>query len=1149
MEPSRPDRRSGDTTRPSPTADPVPGERIGPYEVVREVARGGMATVMEVRDTRDSSTCALKLLLPLANAEEARSRFRREFRALSRLEHPNVLRVYEWGLRGERPWFTMELVEGCDLRTAVGACPHSKHRDHVERAEAVLLQVGRALAYIHDHGLVHRDVTPGNIMLTPSGEAKLMDFGVVKDLSADMTSVGEVIGTVAYISPEQIMGETVDARADLYSLGAVLYFLLTGRRPFTARTLQGYLEKHLHQQPRPVRELDPMVPAHLDEICLRLLAKDPADRYASAHHLLHVLGDVTTSESTRWPPHLVGRTLTKSRIRDAVDSISRKGPGSATLITGEPGLGKTRLLELAETWARRYGLPVARSRCRPNDRPFGAFRAVYQALATDSTSPVLKAAMGEADDGRPRERYPIISAFRDLVVARAPAVIILDDLENADPATLELLEYLIHNTLELDAHPVVFVLAHPLAQSDGSPVHLTLSPTVQRVRLQPLVQAEVEELVLSLLPNNAASRTLAARLHAESDGSPVIITDMLRRLHSDGVLAEDDGRMSLTLPAAEITRSSLPMPASLRHSLARRLAPLDARALDLARYLAVSRRSIELDVLLTAVGGNEDDVMEALDDLIEAGVATESRVNDVEKVDVTRRPLRGMLLESVSDEEQRRLYQVVGEALERHHRQRASEVVEELARHFELAGLAPKAYRYLILTARKHQNSSLFEETLGFLERALRMEPAAREFMLLDEADRQLAEVHLARSRALYSLGRGTEALAAAHEVERLAELVRDPRLQSEVARELGTQLRNQGDLDQAEPYLRRALERAEEAGDRSLLPMPLYQLGGIMWARGNLAQAERLWKNALTTAQRTGDERAQGFGFNGLGILAICKGNSIDARRHLERSAALFEHLGMLAPLSVAWVNLAELYLSTGMLRKAQELSERTVAKAREVQHPHGIAMGLTHRAQVLVELGRFDEALRNAQGALRLARELGVTDDIVQALTTMVQVELVRDRPTNALAYLRELSPLLETHDTEGITPQVVAWHAQALAALGRKREGVQVLHGSQTDERHWPHSRVRADLARGRALRLLDYPEAGRQLLQRALATAEANGYRFYQLLAHQELLQVVEDETTRARHARIARALARSLAANLPTEDSTRFMERGWGYIGE
>ncbi|NOY25769.1 MAG: serine/threonine protein kinase, partial [Oligoflexia bacterium] len=241
-----------------------------------------MATVLEVEHTASGARRALKLMLPVRRAHEVARRMEREFLALSRLDHPSVLKVYEAGLYQQRPWFVTEVLVGQELGVAVDLWRSLPPNRRFERAQRVLTRTAEALAYIHDRGLVHRDVTPSNIMLLDDGSVRLMDFGVVKDLGVDLTVAGEVVGTVAYIAPEQIVGGPVDARADLYALGAVLYLMLTGRRPFNARNLAGYLDKHLNRAPRPPRELAPTLPARLDEICLRLLQKDPDDRFASA---------------------------------------------------------------------------------------------------------------------------------------------------------------------------------------------------------------------------------------------------------------------------------------------------------------------------------------------------------------------------------------------------------------------------------------------------------------------------------------------------------------------------------------------------------------------------------------------------------------------------------------------------------------------------------------------------------------------------------------------------------------------------------------------------------------------------------------------------------------------------------------------------
>ena len=419
-----------------------------------------MATVLAVVDIRTGEQLGLKLLLPMQLEEEARARFRTEFRSLSRLAHPNVLRVYESGVVGDRPWFSMELLEGHDLTQEVQVLRDLPPDQRFSRIADIIKQLGHALAYIHDRGLVHRDVKPGNIRVCADGSVKLMDFGVVKEHGTEHTAVGELIGTVAYMAPEQIQGLEPDARVDLYALGAVMYLLLTGARVFSAHSIHGFMDKHLNEPPTPPQSIDAKIPDLLQTVALRLLEKDPADRFASAAHLLYALGqrgeEVDVAE--KWPPGTVGRIPIKARLHESIERVVKSQAGGAFLLIGPTGYGKTRLLELTGAWAEHRGILTAAGRCRPNDRPFGAFTGVYAALAPDGTHPILQAVFGGEGDA-PKERYPVIAAFRDLVESVGPCVILIDDLENADPATLELLVFLIRNTLERGSNPVLFALS------------------------------------------------------------------------------------------------------------------------------------------------------------------------------------------------------------------------------------------------------------------------------------------------------------------------------------------------------------------------------------------------------------------------------------------------------------------------------------------------------------------------------------------------------------------------------------------------------------------------------------------------------------------------------------------------------------------
>ncbi len=258
----------------------------GRYELDGIVGRGGMAEVFRARDIRLDRIVAVKTLRDdLARDQTFQARFRREAQSAASLNHPSIVAVYDTGedMVGPTPvpYIVMEYVDGRTLRDLL----RDDRRLLPERALEITDGVLRALDYSHKNGIVHRDIKPGNVMLTRTGDVKVMDFGIaraVSDAQATMTQTAQVIGTAQYLSPEQARGERVDARSDLYSTGCLLYELLTGRPPFTGDSPVAIAYQHVRENPVPPSRVDPEIPAWADSIVLKAMEKDPADRYQSA---------------------------------------------------------------------------------------------------------------------------------------------------------------------------------------------------------------------------------------------------------------------------------------------------------------------------------------------------------------------------------------------------------------------------------------------------------------------------------------------------------------------------------------------------------------------------------------------------------------------------------------------------------------------------------------------------------------------------------------------------------------------------------------------------------------------------------------------------------------------------------------------------
>jgi serine/threonine-protein kinase len=270
-----------------------PGRMLGDrYQIGEVIGRGGMAEVHEGRDLRLGRRVAVKILRPdLARDPSFQARFRREAQSAAALNHPNIVAVYDTGedtLMGEGetavivPYIVMEYVDGMTLRQLLA----SGRRLLPERALEIGAGVLSALDYAHRHGIVHRDIKPANVMLTRTGDVKVMDFGIARAMNdtntATMTAAQSVMGTAQYLSPEQARGEVVDARSDLYSASVLLYELLTGKPPFTGDSPVSIAYQHVSEMPTPPSQVDPGVTSEIDAVVLRALAKSPDDRYQTA---------------------------------------------------------------------------------------------------------------------------------------------------------------------------------------------------------------------------------------------------------------------------------------------------------------------------------------------------------------------------------------------------------------------------------------------------------------------------------------------------------------------------------------------------------------------------------------------------------------------------------------------------------------------------------------------------------------------------------------------------------------------------------------------------------------------------------------------------------------------------------------------------
>ena len=386
---------------------------IGRYVVLGRIGKGGMGMVYRGLDEALEREVAVKTLTGEGSFdEESRRRFEVEAKAAARLQHPNIVTVFERGEDRGVPYIAMEMLPGADLEALL----RSGEALSLEEKLDVVIQVARGLAYAHENRIVHRDIKPSNIRLLDDGTAKIMDFGIAKQEGTQLTRTGTMLGTIHYMSPEQVRGHKLDGRSDVFSLGVILYELLAGRRPFKGEGVTDVLYQIVHEEPSPLDlsslgELSP----RLQEIVSRALAKEPPERYPTATQLAADLASVVAAQRC-----LEGADAAPPTVQEAVAAARRQVKEGRT----EEGVRRLRELQEAHPHsletrrALRSALREKSRREKPPDPEATAFpelEATFQNPPTSREPETLAPADGGAVRAGERDGAP---AFADAVPRR-----------------------------------------------------------------------------------------------------------------------------------------------------------------------------------------------------------------------------------------------------------------------------------------------------------------------------------------------------------------------------------------------------------------------------------------------------------------------------------------------------------------------------------------------------------------------------------------------------------------------------------------------------------------------------------------------------------------------------------------------------------
>jgi len=1078
---------------------PVPrldGTSLGRYEIRREIGRGGMGVVYEAHDSKLHRTVAIKVLPAEAVDEAARIRFLQEARAAATLNHPNVVAIHDAGDDDGRPYLVMEYVPGASLADHPPAT--------LDEALGIARLVCDALEHAHAHGLVHRDLKPGNILVhrdTDPPVVKLTDMGIALTRGAvRVTHSGAFLGTPSFIAPEQALGKEVDGRADLYSLGVMLYGWATGRLPFEGDDALAVVSQHIHAPVVPPRTYRRDLPASLEAIILKLLAKERAARYASAAELREALVAVDTDASgdaTECVPiealrrgRLVGREEELARLQEIWAGVLSGGTHLA-LVSGEPGIGKTRLANEVMASAQLDGALSLTGGCYENEAttPYLPFLEAFRRIVQESSDERLAECLGDTASEIARlapeietrlgpfperaslppqeERlrmFDAVARFLRRVADRRGLCFFLDDLQWADHGSLALLHYLLR---QLGSDPILFLgtyreveldRAHALSKSL---VEWNRERLATRVRLDRLDLEATSRMIRTLLGQDDVSRQFIASLHAETEGNPFFVEEIVKALIAEGDIVRDDSGWHRKASGEHM------LPQSVKAAIGSRLEQVSDTCSEVLRTAAVVGKLFDFEELLSTSNRTEDELLDALD---EASSAQLIVARAGETFAFTHDKIREVLYEELNPIRRRRVHARIAEGLEAMAAKGKKDVaVEELAHHFIESGDYEKGLEYADRAAVSARAVFAWDEAIDMLARARECAEAlerGEDVIRLDAAQGEAAFAKGDVSASIAHYERAIEAesnpdrrnalrarcgevcqVALVPEGREYARLVLDEvdpeRAPTVAAQAMMVRARYHhldGELDDAAALYRKALVLAEPDGEPGLLVRLYSYLAGTLQHRAEFEQSDDLARRSI----RLGEERhaPEGIllGYEFLAENAYARGWFDESREWSWKEHALAREVQ--AGERLAWSHFFVLADQiTGRLDEAEKHYGPALEVARRVGDRRLELFISSSHAGCLILRGKLDEAAALVEPIIREVDEAHLTAHRIVCRVWWVWILRLQGRLEEAVAEARIALGIWREKGEDGLAVQSVLL-VEPLVLAGHFDEAREVL-----------------------------------------------------------------------------------------------------------
>jgi ABC-type oligopeptide transport system substrate-binding subunit/predicted Ser/Thr protein kinase len=751
------------------------------YRIDKKIGQGGMGTVYCGFDTALERRVAIKMLTKSGLGTEERGKLISEAQTAAKLNHPNIVTIYDVGEDDSStgfgqafPFIVMEYVEGESL--------YEVRPETLEETLQILHQVCAGLEHAHEHGIIHRDLKPENVVLTRDGTAKLMDFGLARSIASRYSMDGIIAGTVFYLAPEQALGQVIDPRTDLYSLGVMMYELTTGELPFIAQDPIAVISQHLHAPVVPPRAKNGEISHLLDGLIIKLLSKDPHARPASAGEVKQILESAEILYAPAIPiqefsvlerivrGRIVGRGE-ELQVARAAWQKAAAGDSQLLLISGEAGIGKTRLTYEVVTLAEiSGGRALIGANYAEGSAPYGAFKQILRAaLSLDLELPDEVLANLLILNPELQHRFPDLSIhepkdpqseqqslFESLVVLfttlsdRTPTLLIIEDAQWADSGTLSMLRYLARNTRH--QRVMIVVTFREIDLDEARTFHEVLHDfdregLAKPLRLNRLNRKDSGELLAILFAEGITAELLDG-IYNETEGNPFFIEEVCKSLVDSGKFYFENGQWHR--PSIE----ELGIPHSVKLAILTRVRKLPENHQEILFQAAVLGREFDLDILTSVSEVDEDTLIDALESAERSLLIEKKRLNGKVRLAFVHALVPSTLLEDLRTVERRKMHNRAAKAIENY----CPDDFETLAFHYLQAGMVEVGVKYLLRAGDRARSLYAHQEAIDHYEQAIKLlemqgniEDTARTLMKLGLTYHNAFE--FSKSRGAYERG------------------------------------------------------------------------------------------------------------------------------------------------------------------------------------------------------------------------------------------------------------------------------------------------------------------------------------------------------------------------------------------------------------